>query len=274
MSAVWKYFKRLQHDRENAICNICNRVMQCKRSCTSGLKKHLLNIHKIELPSFNNTVSKRPSSSPEVKAIPVKCDQNDVIGMEDVDLEYEDFQAVYEELEILGDDYGDIIEEIEEKPVLTNPAMKLKKSTFIWNYFKRTSEITATCLQCNKTVMCRDNHFKGLMKHYNSHILLQCDKVTDDGDKTQIKQDSDCKTIAKLFATDSISISTLSSSEFFQALFPSQDEIKEMIKHFYTHSKSQTVSKISEILESNKDTRFSLTLDNSLGARYVFLYQM
>lgn len=190
--------------------------------------------------------------------------------------EYEDYQVVYDEMEVTESDYADIIEQVdpvlEEKPIMTQIPVKVKKTnnnkSFIWNYFKRTSEITASCLECNKTVMCRDTHIKGLMKHYNAHILIQSDKLSAEEHIASIEVE-DWISLAKLFATDNIQLKTLASSEFFKSVFNTPHEIENIIKKVYEQSKRATVSRISQILERNSNIRFSVIVDNSLGSRYL-----
>lgn len=55
-SEVWKYFKKINN--EKAECQykidestICSSIIQCKGSSTSGLKRHLQSIHKIQVTS-------------------------------------------------------------------------------------------------------------------------------------------------------------------------------------------------------------------------------
>lgn len=271
MSAVWKYFRRVENDRDNAICNICKRLLQCKRSCTSGLKKHLENIHKIEIPNFNNHVVIKHERKGSINMDIVKYEEQED-ELEDAQ-EYEDYQVVYDEMEVA------IIEQVdstpEDKPVHTQTPVKVKKTSsnksFIWNYFKRTSEITARCIECNKTVMCRENHIKGLMKHYNSHILIQSDKLSAEEHIESIEGD-DWKALAKLFATDNIPLKTLASSEFFMSVFNTPLEVQNIIAKVYEQCKTETISRISKILESNNDIRFSLIVDNSLGSRYLLVF--
>lgn len=44
---LWYYMTKLQNYK--AKCNICNRILSRKNGATSGLRKHLSRVHKIEL---------------------------------------------------------------------------------------------------------------------------------------------------------------------------------------------------------------------------------
>lgn len=44
-SNVWKCYKR---DGDKATCLICMKVLACKGSCTSGIHRHLQNIHNMK----------------------------------------------------------------------------------------------------------------------------------------------------------------------------------------------------------------------------------
>ena len=45
-SNLWKFMKKLNN--EKAKCNICSRILSRQNGATSGLRKHLSHIHKIE----------------------------------------------------------------------------------------------------------------------------------------------------------------------------------------------------------------------------------
>ena len=57
LSSLWNFMTK--EDNEKAKCNICNTVLSRQSGATSGLRKHLLQVHKID--SFG-MVSEHPRS--------------------------------------------------------------------------------------------------------------------------------------------------------------------------------------------------------------------
>ncbi len=57
--SLWNYMMKQQN--EKATCNICGVILSRKNGATSGLRKHLYQIHKIE--SFGITSTKSRSKS-------------------------------------------------------------------------------------------------------------------------------------------------------------------------------------------------------------------
>ena len=47
VAEVWKYFSKVND--ENAKCNKCEKIIGCKGSSTSGLGRHLLSLHSINV---------------------------------------------------------------------------------------------------------------------------------------------------------------------------------------------------------------------------------
>lgn len=317
MSAVWNYFKRDKNDKDNASCLICQRSLQCKLSCTSGLKKHLEHIHKIEIPNYKYPKHKAVKRSPrnncqrslqckqtytpdikkqhlennhkieipdyhskpsKIKRSPrnkriVKNETFTRIQKYEVDVDedieqLEDCQQVVYDMEVIGDNHILIQEVTENEGSSFKVQPNMEKPTYIWNYFRKTSVNTAVCMECNVTLMCRDKNLGSLYKHYKTHQSRELTtNQSEEGTNNGNIKDSNWETIAKLFATDNIPIKTLSSSEFFKKAISSFQEIEMIIREFYNQIKHKTISKISEILHSDGNTRFSMILDNSLGLR-------
>lgn len=44
-SSVWKYFNKI--DKDKGECQLCNSILSCKKSSTSGMQRHLFNVHNI-----------------------------------------------------------------------------------------------------------------------------------------------------------------------------------------------------------------------------------
>lgn len=262
MSGVWNYFRRDEKDRDMATCMICQRYLQCKRSSTSGLKKHLMHVHKIKLQNFKPLNKKKA-----MKLKIVKC-ESELIGetqYEKREVDSELLEEPYDEYseEVVDDEakvFFETIEDaviIEEKPQLLNS--KEEQNSFLWNYFNKTSEITAICVQCEKVVVSKNNQMDSLLTHYNTHILNESsnEDIVDEA------------SIAKLFAIDNIPMKTLASSEFFKTSFSSSEGIQNAVKKFYVQCVRETILRISEMLNTDKNIRFSLIVDSSLGLRLV-----
>lgn len=49
MSKVWKHFEKQKQFPEDAFCTLCRRKISRKGGCTKGMRKHLQNVHKINL---------------------------------------------------------------------------------------------------------------------------------------------------------------------------------------------------------------------------------
>ena len=87
-SNLWKFMKKLNN--EKAKCNICSRILSRQNGATSGLRKHLSHIHKIEPFSTSlahNQLKSYQLSTEEKKKLDsliIKCIVQDGRGFDDM----------------------------------------------------------------------------------------------------------------------------------------------------------------------------------------------
>lgn len=76
-SSVWYHFLRAK-DKNEAKCRKCNKILRTLGGSTSGLRKHLKNVHSVNLSTLDSemisNVQPASSSSSEVSAIGVSAD--------------------------------------------------------------------------------------------------------------------------------------------------------------------------------------------------------
>ena len=53
LAPVWKHYTWTVDKPDEASCNLCKKVLNCKHNTTSGLIKHLKGIHEIDLKPTN-----------------------------------------------------------------------------------------------------------------------------------------------------------------------------------------------------------------------------
>lgn len=71
-SSVWKIFKK--SGVESAICSLCSKTLSCKGQSTSGLLRHLQNVHKKRNEKESSTVAEQPTAN-KVRIIQSTMDQ-------------------------------------------------------------------------------------------------------------------------------------------------------------------------------------------------------
>ena len=61
-SWAWEFFARKDDDRTVAVCKECNKHIKCPGGTTSGLSRHLENIHKVKNPNKKECVESESRS--------------------------------------------------------------------------------------------------------------------------------------------------------------------------------------------------------------------
>ena len=59
MSAIWKFFTKVDLNKNKAVCNDCKTELACNGGTTSGLKNHLKSKHKDHYQQLSNATPKR-----------------------------------------------------------------------------------------------------------------------------------------------------------------------------------------------------------------------
>lgn len=193
-SWVWGFFKRIGSSTTK--CGICNRVISCKNSSTTGMINHL-KIHKLTPESHGERIFQsdeedeifddgpRASGSIETtkswvwkyftKISPESADC-DVCGKQ-ITCKNSGTTGMINHLKLhdLKEDSqkeGDPSAQLQSKKVEVLEIVQIEKpNDWVWKYFEEILDTSAQCKVCGQDVACNNSSTSALMVHLKAHGL-------------------------------------------------------------------------------------------------------
>lgn len=206
-SWVWGHFIKLSS--ETSQCTICDKVINCSGSSTSGMRKHL-NTHnfrevddvesdgEMSSPSkiqvlgepINVTIKSQENSKrswvwsyfSKVSPSSAKCEicsklisrsGSSTSGMKNHLQIHNIIELSNDTLEVKRSEYQEVIEEV---PVATQVVKEYTRS-WVWGFFKKVSPFSAKCGFCRKEISCKGSSTSGMKNHLQLHELTPTSNV-------------------------------------------------------------------------------------------------